>query len=80
VCRTDNDTNIVRSTARRAVSLATDGDLNVMASLWACFLESKACENGDPDRGSLESVTPGPVRRDPADRGVRGEMPINEQM
>jgi hypothetical protein len=57
-----------------------DGDLSVMASLRACFLQSKARENGDPNRGSLENVTPGPVRRDPADGGVRGETPMNEQM
>jgi hypothetical protein len=29
-----------------------DGDLNVVASLWACFLQSDARENSDPNRGS----------------------------
>jgi hypothetical protein len=61
------------STARWLVSLAVDSNLNVMASLQACFLQSEACENGDPNRGSLENVTLGLVRRDPADGGVRGE-------
>jgi hypothetical protein len=51
--------------------------LYVMASLRACFLQSEAHENGDPKPGM---VTPGPVRRDPADGGVRGETPMSEQM
>jgi hypothetical protein len=42
------------SFGRRLVSLATDGDLYVMVSLRACFLQSEARENGDPNRGSLE--------------------------
>jgi hypothetical protein len=49
VCRTDDDTDVVQSTARRSVSLAMDGDLYVMASLWACFLQSEARENSDPN-------------------------------
>jgi hypothetical protein len=53
VCRTDNGTDIVQSTARRLVLLATDSDLYVMASLRACFLQSEAHENGDPNQGSL---------------------------
>jgi hypothetical protein len=36
------------------VSLAMDGDLYMTASLRACFLQSEARENGDPNRGSLE--------------------------
>jgi hypothetical protein len=50
----DNDTNVIRSTVRQLVLLAMDGDLDVMASLWACFLQSNARENGDPNQGSLE--------------------------
>jgi hypothetical protein len=80
MCYTDNDTDVVRSTARRLVSMAMDSDLYAMASLWACFLQSEARENGDPNRGSLGMVTPGPVRRDPADGGVRGKKPMNERM
>jgi hypothetical protein len=53
-CRSDNDTDIVQSTARQSVSLVTDGDLNVVASLQACFLQSDARENGDPNQGNLE--------------------------
>jgi hypothetical protein len=79
-CRSDDDTDIVRLTARQLVSLAADGDLNVIAFLQACFLQSDARENGDPNRGSLENVTPGLVRRDPTDGGVRGKTPMNERM
>jgi hypothetical protein len=53
VCHTDDDTDVVRLMARWLVSLAMDSDLYVMASLWACFLQSEACENGNPNRGSL---------------------------
>jgi ubiquitin C-terminal hydrolase len=60
VCRTDNDTDVVCSMARQLVSLATDSNLNVMASLQACFLQSEAREKilieeaWDCDTGSGE--------------------------
>ncbi|KAJ7839250.1 hypothetical protein B0H14DRAFT_2588101 [Mycena olivaceomarginata] len=51
--RTDEDTDAVRTMVETIGLSGADGDLNLVASLWACFLQSDARENGDPNRGSL---------------------------
>ncbi|KAJ7725158.1 hypothetical protein B0H14DRAFT_3519387 [Mycena olivaceomarginata] len=52
--RTDEDTDIVRTIVETIGLGGADGDLNLVASLRACFLQSDARENGDPNRGSLD--------------------------
>ncbi|KAJ7875496.1 hypothetical protein B0H14DRAFT_3130669 [Mycena olivaceomarginata] len=51
--RTDEDTNVVRTMVETIGLSGADGDLNLVASLRACFLQSDARENGDPNQGSL---------------------------
>jgi hypothetical protein len=41
--------SVAQTMARQSVSLGMDGDLNVMASLQACLLQSDARKNGDPN-------------------------------
>ncbi|KAJ7864437.1 hypothetical protein B0H14DRAFT_3603594 [Mycena olivaceomarginata] len=52
--RTDEDTDVVRTIVETIGLGGADGDLNLVASLRACFLQSDARENGDPNRGSLD--------------------------
>jgi hypothetical protein len=40
---------LFRRWARQLVLTGTDGNLDVMASLQACLLQSEARENGDPN-------------------------------
>jgi hypothetical protein len=61
VCRTDDDTDVVRSTARRLVSLAMDGDLYVWLLSGPVFYRARLArtvilikEAWDGDTGSGE--------------------------
>ncbi|KAJ7715778.1 hypothetical protein B0H14DRAFT_2644045 [Mycena olivaceomarginata] len=49
----DEDTDVVQTMVETIGLSGADGDLNLVASLRACFLQSDARENGDPNRGSL---------------------------